>query len=166
MNIQIWALNKVGNRPRPWNFPIGARPKSRINNNITVRPYPQSCIHLSKTPTECHTPFLTCLMVHHHPYEGLILPVTHYSIPHGYDPRADRRLQETCCRTVYIRRLVNNQQSPSEACRFCAVASLGSEQDQDLGWCRWAYRQLFFWRCCLTHLGPVLLYDTLRGSCL
>ena len=72
-------------------------------------------------------------MVHHHPYEGLISPVTHYSVPRGYDPRAGRRLQETCCRTVYIRRLVNNQQSPSEACRFRAVASLGSEQDQDLG---------------------------------
>ena len=104
---------------------------SRINDNITVRPYPQSCIWLSKTRTECHTPFQACLMVHHHPYGitgGLILPVTHYSIPHGYDPRAERRLRETCSRTVYIRRLANNQQSPSEACCFCAVASLGSER--------------------------------------
>ena len=105
---------------------------SRINDNITVRPYPQSCIHLPKTPTECHTSFQTCLMVHHHPYGGLIPPVTHYSIPHRYDPRTERRLRETCCCTVYIRRLANNQQSPSEACRFCAVASLGSEQDQDI----------------------------------
>ena len=104
---------------------------SSINDNITVRPYPQSCIHLSKTRTECHTPFQTCLMVHHHPYGGLIPPVTHYT-PHGYDPRAERCLQETCCRAVYIRRLANDQQSLSEACRFCAVASLGSEQDQDI----------------------------------
>ena len=29
--------------------------------------------------------------------------------------------------------MANDQQSPSEACRFCAVASLGSEQDQDVG---------------------------------
>ena len=49
---------------------------SRIDDNITVRPYPQSCIHLSKTRTDCHTHFQTCLMVHHHPYEGLIPPVT------------------------------------------------------------------------------------------
>ena len=104
---------------------------SCIKDNITVRPYPLSCIHLSKTPTERHTPFQTCLMVYHHPYgitRGLIPPMTRYSIPRGYDPRADRRLQETCCRTVYIRRLANNQQSPSEACCFCAVASLGSER--------------------------------------
>ena len=101
---------------------------SRIDDNITVRPYPQSCIHLSKTRTDCHTHFQTCLMVHHHPYEGLIPPVTHYSIPRGYDPRTERRLRETCCRTVYIRRLANVQQSPSEACCFCAVASLGSER--------------------------------------
>ena len=73
--------------------------------------------------------------VHHHPYGitgGLIPPVTHYSAPHRYDPRAERRLQETCCRTVYIRRLANDQQSPSGACRFYAVASLGIEQDQDI----------------------------------
>ena len=74
-------------------------------------------------------------MAHHYTYgiiRGLVPPVTHYSIPHGYDPRAERHLLETCCRTVYIRRLANNQQSPSEACRFYAVASLGSEQDQDV----------------------------------
>ena len=106
-------------------------PSSRINDNITVRPYPQSCTYLSKTRTECHTPFQTCLMVHHHPYGGFIPPVTHYT-PHGYDPRAERCLQETCCRAVYIRRLANDQQSLSEACRFYAVASLEIEQDQDI----------------------------------
>ena len=105
---------------------------SSINDNITVRPYPQSCIHLSKTRTECHTPFQACLIVHHHPYGGLIPPVTHYSIPRGYDFRTERRLRETCCRTVYIRRLASDQQSPSETCRFCAIASLGSEQDPDI----------------------------------
>ena len=74
-------------------------------------------------------------MVHHHAYGitgDLIPPVTHYSIPHGYDPCAERRLRETCYRAVYIRRLASDQQSPSEACRFCAIASLGSEQDQDI----------------------------------
>ena len=80
---------------RPWNihFPIGAHrlalrsintnipilftSSSRINDNITVRLYSQSCIHLPKTPTECHTPFQTCLMAHHYPYgitRGLIPP--------------------------------------------------------------------------------------------